>query len=49
MKGHFGCMVPNRYLERAGVKEKFVCPVCGRTLHSKEDQENSAVELAANN
>ena len=48
MKGHFGCMVPARYLERQGVREKFVCPICGRMMKSKDENHND-IECAANN
>ena len=45
-KGHFGCMVPKRYLDRAGVKEKLVCPVCGKPLKSKGEQEEEILAAA---
>ena len=45
-KGHFGCMVPKRYLDRAGVKEKLVCPVCGKPLKSKDEQEEEILAAA---
>lgn len=31
-KGHFGMMIPQRYLTREGIVEKLVCPVCGKPL-----------------
>ena len=45
-KGHFGCMVPKRYLDRAGVKEKLVCPVCGKPLKLKSEQEEEILAAA---
>ena len=45
-KGHFGCMVPKRYLDRAGVKEKLICPVCGKLLKSKDEQEEEILAAA---
>ena len=31
-KGHFGMMIPQRYLTREGIAEKLICPVCGKPL-----------------
>ena len=45
-QGHFGCMVPKRYLDRPGVKEKLLCPICGRPLKSKDDQEEEILAAA---
>jgi len=47
-KGHFGCMVPSRYLEREGIREKLRCPICNEILKLKEDREEENLELAAN-
>lgn len=47
-KGHFGCMVPSRYLVREGVREKLRCPICGEILKLKEDRKEEILELAAN-
>ena len=47
-KGHFGCMVPKRYLDRDGVKEKLLCPVCGKQLKYKNEMETEIIEMAAN-
>lgn len=29
-KNHFSMMVPERYLQREGVNEKLLCPICGQ-------------------
>ena len=31
-KGHFGMMIPQRYLTREKVIEKLICPICGKPL-----------------
>ncbi len=44
MKGHFGMMIPARYIAREGVEEKLICPVCGKQLKCTSKD----IELAAN-
>ncbi len=48
VKGHFGCMIPNRYINEM-TKDKLVCPICQRKLKSKIEQIDDTIELVANN